>query len=161
MAHHNQFSIFDKHLHLVSKEDFMARVVKMEDSECWDLKNRRPARGYRHYWMKSLGVSILAHRLSFFIHYGSIDSTLVIDHKCRNRFCVNPAHLRNVPQKLNATENSSGVTAINKAKTHCKRGHEFTPENTQIKKKGKRCATCHREGETLRRKRMEAEKHGA
>jgi hypothetical protein len=31
-------------------------------------------------------------------------------------------------------------------KSHCKRGHEFTPENTYIPPGGgKRCRTCHRE----------------
>lgn len=30
----------------------------------------------------------------------------------------------------------------NRKKTHCKRGHEFTPENTYHKKSGRECRTC-------------------
>lgn len=33
---------------------------------------------------------------------------------------------------------------FNKRKTHCKRGHEFTPENTFLLKNGRRCKICHR-----------------
>jgi len=39
-------------------------------------------------------------------------------------------------------------------KTHCKHGHEFTPENTKVDVKGWRyCRTCHR---TVVRRRSEA-----
>lgn len=33
---------------------------------------------------------------------------------------------------------------VNRKKTHCKRGHEFTPENTYLKKTGRECKTCQR-----------------
>jgi hypothetical protein len=37
----------------------------------------------------------------------------------------------------------TGVSVINKAKTHRKRNHEFTPENTRIMKGGGRqCREC-------------------
>jgi hypothetical protein len=36
--------------------------------------------------------------------------------------------------------------AVGRNKTHCLRGHEFTPDNTYISKAGKRsCRTCGRE----------------
>lgn len=39
----------------------------------------------------------------------------------------------------------------NKAKTHCKRGHEFAPENTRLDGKGRRyCRTCQRESDASR-----------
>ena len=31
---------------------------------------------------------------------------------------------------------------INRRKTHCKNGHEFSPENTYLKKSGRECKTC-------------------
>jgi hypothetical protein len=39
-----------------------------------------------------------------------------------------------------------GIGLINGSKTHCKRGHEFTPENTYIKQgKWRQCRACQRE----------------
>jgi len=36
-------------------------------------------------------------------------------------------------------------------RTHCRRGHEYTPRNTSIKYDGsRRCLTCHRENEARR-----------
>lgn len=37
-----------------------------------------------------------------------------------------------------------GMAAINAAKTHCKWGHEFTPENTRIYSGKRACRTCYK-----------------
>ncbi len=39
---------------------------------------------------------------------------------------------------------SNNTAAHNARKTHCKRGHEFTPENTGKQKNGRYCVTCRR-----------------
>jgi WhiB family redox-sensing transcriptional regulator len=36
-----------------------------------------------------------------------------------------------------------GMAAINAAKTHCKRGHEFTPENTRWSNGHRSCRACY------------------
>jgi WhiB family redox-sensing transcriptional regulator len=36
-----------------------------------------------------------------------------------------------------------GMAAINAAKTHCKRNHEFTPENTRWSNGHRSCRTCY------------------
>jgi len=48
----------------------------------------------------------------------------------------------------------TGLKARNEreaAKTHCKNGHEYTPENTHVTKKGRECRTCRNAGERVRR----------
>ncbi|NED52837.1 HNH endonuclease, partial [Micromonospora aurantiaca] len=68
----------------------------------------------------------------------------VTDHLCRNRACVNVTHLEIVTNRINILRGET-LQAANAAKTHCIRGHEFTPENTYVKNGGRDCRTCARE----------------
>jgi len=45
-----------------------------------------------------------------------------------------------------------GMAAINAAKTHCKRNHEFTPENTRWSNGHRSCKTCYNAWLRKRRK---------
>jgi hypothetical protein len=47
------------------------------------------------------------------------------------------------PEKLIGMAHGLGVDAINRAKTHCKRGHPFEGDNLVMRKSGQRqCRTC-------------------
>lgn len=85
-----------------------------------------------------------AHRWSYEHFVGPIPAGYQIDHLCRNRACVNPAHLEAVTPREN-TLRSLNPPALNAKKTHCIRGHEFTPENTDSRNGGRSCRTCRRE----------------
>lgn len=75
-----------------------------------------------------------------------------LDHRCRVRCCVNPAHLEPVTHRENMRR-GSGFAGINARKTHCLRGHAFTPENTRSRDNGNRsCRAC----ESVRRQFREA-----
>jgi len=71
------------------------------------------------------------------------------DHLCRNRRCINPAHLEPVTRRENLRR---GIGEHRPGKTHCKRGHKFTVKNTYVTKAGFRnCRECHRLNERERR----------
>lgn len=71
---------------------------------------------------------------------------MVLDHLCRNRACVNLAHLELVTSVENVMR-GFGPTAINARKTHCKHGHELAGSNLQTDHRGnrkcKQCQTAH------------------
>lgn len=62
----------------------------------------------------------------------------VVDHICRVRHCVNPDHLRIVPERVNSLENNLSPSAVHARKTHCLRGHPLSGENLALYKPKRR-----------------------
>lgn len=93
-----------------------------------------------------------AHRVAYEVFVGPIRSGLVIDHLCRNRACVNVAHLEPVTQAINVARGDTGLH--NKILTHCKRGHEFSAENTKVYSGMRHCLTCKRDFKRAKRAEM-------
>ena len=78
------------------------------------------------------GVTWVTHRLAYTIWVGPIPTGALCRHKCDNPRCFNPDHLRTGTHTENNMDCVLAGRHANSSKTHCKRGHEFTPDNTKI-----------------------------
>jgi hypothetical protein len=135
------------------------------EGPCLIWQGAKDAKGYGKtgFVINGIKKNWMVHRLEWTKKNGPIPDGLMIDHRCRNRACANPLHLRLVTSRQNALENNiGGKAAINAAKTHCYRGHEFTPENTRRDKNGDRqCRTCYLANERARDKRKRQRKNAS
>lgn len=123
-------------------ERFWEKVKKATDDGCWEWIGYLRTDGYGRFWTPSGAVN--AHRWAWEAKNGAIGSALPLDHLCRNRACVNPDHLELVTTRENVRRGTAPA-AVNARKTHCIRGHEFTPENTRYESgQRRRCLTCRR-----------------
>ncbi len=122
------------------KFNFLQKITRKEDDECWEWCGRYDKNGYGKLGLK------WAHRISYVVFVGEIPDGLEyqIDHLCKNRKCVNPKHLELVSQYENNMRSNS-ITAKEKRQTHCLRGHELSDENIYANRGNKRqCKQCHR-----------------
>lgn len=132
---------------------FWSKVRKT--STCWLWTDPPNAGGYGLFYVRTEHGhrNLRAHRIAFVLAGGDLPSGLVVDHICRNRTCVNPEHLRAVTPRENTLVGLS-PTADNARKTHCIRGHEFTPENTAIARGERDCLICRSARQKLRDSRL-------
>lgn len=82
---------------------FWSYVRKAGPDECWQwigaICGAPRGPGYGH--LNIGGRPVMAHRYAYEQSIGPIPDGLVLDHRCRNQHCVNPAHLEPVTQREN------------------------------------------------------------
>lgn len=120
---------------------FWARVEKTET--CWLWRGTSIRNGYGQLsWHAPMR---LAHRYAYELLVGPIPEGLTLDHLCRVRHCVNPAHLEPVTNRVNLLRGETFV-AREAAQTHCPQGHPYDLFNTytQPSRRIRYCRECRR-----------------
>jgi hypothetical protein len=109
---------------------------------CWLWLGFRDRQGYGHFGGPHTGLRGLAHRLMYVLTHGPIPPGHMVDHRCRVRWCCNPAHLEAVTAAEN-NRRSGSPTALNMLKHACPQGHPYDDTNTWRDAQGRRkCRAC-------------------
>ncbi|MCB0902291.1 MAG: HNH endonuclease [Actinobacteria bacterium] len=130
----------------------MAEKISVDAQDCWLFLGACNSKGYGLTAIDGDGTTRLAHRASYELLVGAIPDGRIVYHTCGIRRCCNPAHLVAALQKqamghVKADGRSvrSVLADTNAAKTHCRRGHAFSTENTIVDRRGHRtCRECKR-----------------
>lgn len=121
---------------MTEQERFWAKVQKIEGG-CWLWLAGKNNQGYGHFNASP------AHRVAYEWLVGPIPEGAHLDHLCRVKPCVNPAHLEPVSCRENIMR-GCGVAAVNAQKTHCPKGHPLDGDNLALVRGERRCLTCYR-----------------
>lgn len=129
--------------------------VKINESGCWiwqgflhKFRNQKPGQpGYAGSAYR--GKCVRVHRKMLELKLGlDLPRELHACHSCDNPPCVNPDHLYPATNQQNHLDGGKRQRMQGQRKTHCDAGHEFTPENTYMGKRGlsasRQCKTCQR-----------------
>lgn len=149
------------------RERAMSRIAVDPETGCWVWLGHVTNWGYAR--LRDQDVYVFLHRYFYELVHNNgqrLPPSIHVHHECGEKRCCNPQHLRALSMREHSLHHQSIDKAIaasavlHRAQTHCKRGHEFTPENTWVDRRGSRCCRhCNRlrqRGEYGRRKRRRA-----
>lgn len=122
---------------------FRRRLTLDPDTGCWLWQGGKYRDGYA---MSSANDRTgQGHRIAYLLVVGDIPAGLVLDHLCRVRHCVNPAHLEPVTPRENVLR-GIGTGPV------CTRGHA----RELVEGVGWRCKVCSREANKMKQRRYRA-----
>lgn len=131
---------------MTDEQRFWAKVDRRGPGECWLWTAARGRNGYGTFHTGGSAANrrtVYVHRWVYENTVGPISDGLTIDHLCRNRRCVNPAHLEPVTNRVNVLR-GEGPTAVNALKSHCHRGHPYDADTYITPQGWRRCRICKR-----------------
>lgn len=129
-------------------ERFWSKVAKGAPDTCWEWQASRNNHGYGQFGIASPDGPrrmVGAHRVAWELTNGPIPDGQEVCHRCDNPPCCNPADLFLGTQQDNLDDAASKGRTANQftRRTHCSRGHAYTPTNTRVTKEGwRRCRDC-------------------
>lgn len=127
--------------------------ISIDPAGCWLWQGYVRPDGYAAYGKPRR----FAHRLAFEAFRGPVPEGLELDHLCRVRSCVNPAHLEAVTHRENLSRGPS-TNWIPARTGACLRGHRRTEGTSYRTPAGAvQCRICRRETEQRYRTRHQEE----
>lgn len=114
-----------------------------EGTHCWLWTHTTTSDGYGTTAVNSLPR--LAHLSAYIMAFGPIKKKMQCHHRCENKQCVNPAHMKILTPKEHSDFHRQKHPG-RYGKTYCKNGHEYTAENSGYHNNGCRfCRECAKE----------------
>lgn len=134
------------------------KQVSTEDCWLWAGYIHPAGYGVKTYALDGKLVKEYAHRVMYRDAGGTLPTKpMELDHLCRVKRCVNPAHLEVVTNAENMRRHFGNKPG------HCVKGHKLTPDNTYIansvnhSKPVKSCKKCNLHRGLWRKRRVRAE----
>lgn len=134
-----------------TSQRFWSKVDQRGADECWPWLGALLNSGYGIFCVAEAGLrNTTAHRFAYLLSGATLGPREQVDHLCRNRACVNRAHLEAVSNQENTQRGLRGRLV-----TVCRHGHLYTDESTGYQRGpyGPRrlCLICRRARDRARR----------
>jgi hypothetical protein len=127
------------------EERLWPRILKTDT--CWLWQGARDGHGYGTIGSGGANApNLKVHVVVYKLLKGDYPEGLELHHKCEVKTCCNPEHLEPLTRKQHIA-----ATKYPRA-THCKKGHEFSEENTYTWRGMRCCRACNLIYTRLRRK---------
>jgi len=132
--------------------EWQTRIIPEPNSGCLLWEGATNSAGYGQITRRrSNPRSLFVHRLAWEEAHGPVPDGMLVCHHCDVRACCNPAHMFLGTPRDNMQDKMRKGRAVWRFETHCKRGHEFTSENTYVWGKTRICRACRRLRDKARR----------